>query len=144
MKKVFKTSSAVFMSAAIAASAGAMSAVQVCAADPETYNLQMNPDKAAKDQAEHQYIAYQVFSGELGEIDGVKQLINLEWADGVNSAALLTALKANTAFGSGDANLFKDCDTAAKVALVLENFATNSAQVTTYLHRTYPVPVITS
>lgn len=43
-------------------------------------------------EGDHTYGAYQVFKGELAEVDGNKVLSNIEWGTGVNSDALLNAL----------------------------------------------------
>ena len=43
-------------------------------------------------EGDHTYGAYQVFKGELAEVDGNKVLSNIEWGAGVNSDALLNAL----------------------------------------------------
>ena len=62
--------------------------------------------------AGHTYKAYQIFKGGLSQ-DGTI-LSDIQWGDGVNSAALLTALQADMSekFGA-------DCTTAADVAKVL-------------------------
>lgn len=62
--------------------------------------------------AGHTYKAYQIFKGGLSQ-DGTI-LSDIQWGNGVNSAALLTALKENMSekFGA-------DCTTAADVAKVL-------------------------
>lgn len=43
-------------------------------------------------EGDHTYGAYQVFKGEIAEVDGNKVLSNIEWGTGVNSDALLNAL----------------------------------------------------
>lgn len=43
-------------------------------------------------EGDHTYGAYQVFKGELAEVDGNKVLSNIEWGTGVKSADLLNAL----------------------------------------------------
>ncbi|MBQ3105905.1 MAG: isopeptide-forming domain-containing fimbrial protein, partial [Eggerthellaceae bacterium] len=58
---------------------------------------------------------YQIFTGDL---DGLV-LSNIIWGEGVDSTALLEALRTNTAFGSGEANKFYSCETAKDVATVL-------------------------
>ena len=63
----------------------------------------------------HTYEAYQVFAGNIS--DG--KLVDIEWGDGVNGSALLTALQAIDAF--------EDCESAADVAAVLETYANDSA-----------------
>lgn len=73
----------------------------------------------------HTYAAYQIFSGDLaGNV-----LSNIGWGDGVNGAALLTALKADSAIGS----CFAECSTAADVANVLsKEFTSNSENLDTF------------
>jgi len=61
----------------------------------------------------HTYAAYQVFSGTLSDT-GV--LSDIQWGDGVDSTALLNALKADTVFGTGTANIFAAATTAEQAA----------------------------
>ena len=61
----------------------------------------------------HTYEAYQIFSG--GYSGG--KLVNVTWGDGVNSGALLTALKDDDEIGS----TFTSCGTAADVAKAIDN-----------------------
>lgn len=68
---------------------------------------------------DHTFTAYQVLSGR--EEGGV--LSDVEWGSGINSAAFLAALKADTTNGS----LFTDCTDAAAVAKVLGDNNTNTA-----------------
>lgn len=60
---------------------------------------------------DHSFTAYQIFAGD--EADGV--LSNVTWGGGIDSAAFLAALKADTTYGEK----FIDCDSAAKVAEAL-------------------------
>lgn len=70
----------------------------------------------------HTYRAYQVFAGTYDTVSG--KLTNVTWGTGVDSAALLTALKAAPTYGSS----FTSCTTAADVANVIStSYATNSA-----------------
>ena len=70
----------------------------------------------------HTYRAYQVFAGTYDTVSG--KLTNVTWGTGVDSAALLTALKAAPTYGSS----FTSCSTAADVANVIStSYATNSA-----------------
>ena len=62
--------------------------------------------------AGHTYKAYQIFKGGLSQ-DGTI-LSDIQWGDGVNSTALLTALKKDMGEKFGE-----DCTTAAEVAEVL-------------------------
>lgn len=91
----------------------AMSAT-VFAAD-DTYTITISGDNVV---AGHTYEAYQIFKGDLAEKDSKTILSNIEWGNGVNGDALLTALKADTTLG----NDFKDCTTAAQVADVLATY----------------------
>lgn len=68
---------------------------------------------------DHTFTAYQVFSGR--EEGGV--LSDVKWGSGIDSTAFLTALKADTTYGS----LFTDCIDAAAVAKVLGGNNTNTA-----------------
>lgn len=61
----------------------------------------------------HTYQAYQVFAGEYVSASG--KMINITWGSGVNSASLLTALKANATYGAS----FTSCTSAADVAQVI-------------------------
>lgn len=72
--------------------------------------------------AGHTYKAYQIFKGSLSQ-DGTI-LSDIQWGDGVNSAALLTALQADMSekFGA-------DCTTAADVAKVLAGFENDAEQL---------------
>ena len=70
----------------------------------------------------HTYEAYQVFTGDLSA-DGV--LSNITWGNGVNSDALLAALKADETIGTS----FTDCKSAADVAEAMANFGDNSANL---------------
>lgn len=63
----------------------------------------------------HTFTAYQIFKGD--EVDNV--LSNVTWGSGINDAAFLAALKADTTYGS----LFTSCTDAATLAAVLsENY----------------------
>ena len=61
----------------------------------------------------HTYQAYQVFAGEYVSASG--KMINITWGSGVDSASLLTALKADVTYGAS----FASCTTAADVAQVI-------------------------
>ena len=79
----------------------------------------------------HTYRAYQVFAGTYDTVSG--KLTNVTWGTGVDSAALLTALKAAPTYGSS----FTSCTTAADVANVIStNYATNSAFATAFANLT--------
>lgn len=68
------------------------------------------PDGQVED---HSYEAYQVFKGTLSG----NTLSDIEWGDGVDSAALLAALKADTAIG----NNFTSATDAPSAAKAMEN-----------------------
>lgn len=85
---------------------------------------------------DHTYVAYQIFTGTQApgteaQPEGV--LSNVEWGSGINGAAFLTALKAETgsfAHGTGEGavgNVFTNCVTAADVAEALGQFSDGSA-----------------
>ena len=70
----------------------------------------------------HTYQAYQVFAGEYVSASG--KMINITWGSGVNSANLLTALKADATYGAS----FTSCATAADVAQVINaNYPASTA-----------------
>ena len=64
----------------------------------------------------HTYDAYQIFSGDLAQVEGKAVLSNVQWGSGINSESFLTALKGGGAGLTGD---YSQCDTAADVAKVL-------------------------
>lgn len=67
----------------------------------------------------HEYVAYQVFKGDYykAESDGKEHLSNIEWGSGVDGAGLLTDLKSEEGF--------KNAETAADVAYILEGYGNN-------------------
>ena len=75
----------------------------------------------------HTYRAYQVFAGTYDTVSG--KLTNVTWGTGVDSAALLTALKAAPTYGTS----FTSCTTAADVANVISTtYPANSAFATAF------------
>lgn len=75
----------------------------------------------------HTYRAYQVFAGTFDSVSG--RLTNVTWGSGVDSTNLLTALKADTTYGSS----FTSSVTAADVANVISsNYAANNAFATAF------------
>lgn len=72
----------------------------------------------------HTYTAYRVFSGDVTEGDS-KTITNIQWGDGVNGDALLTALKEDTTVGDE----FADAATAADVANAINKLSDNSAAI---------------
>lgn len=69
----------------------------------------------------HSFVAYQIFTGTQSESEGA--LGQAEWGKGVNSAAFLSGLKADTTVGS----VFSECVTAADVVAELGTIGDNSA-----------------
>lgn len=100
--------------------------VPVFAADNHSHTITVKQNE--DDKTEHTYEAYQIFAGDLAEVDGKdgkkeKILSNIIWGSGVDDAKLLNALKSETAFKGA----FAKCETAAAVAQVLAGDAfTNS------------------
>ncbi|MCD7733280.1 MAG: isopeptide-forming domain-containing fimbrial protein [Oscillospiraceae bacterium] len=82
--------------------------VSAAAGSTDTYTITVNGDKTG-----HTYEAYQIFAGEVDSTG--KTLSDITWGAGVNSSALLDALKNDTTYGS----LFTSCTEAADVARVL-------------------------
>lgn len=72
--------------------------------------------------AGHTYKAYQIFKGGLSQDETI--LSDIQWGDGVDSAALLTALKKDMSEKFGE-----DCTTAADVAKVLAGFENDAEQL---------------
>lgn len=72
-------------------------------------------------QENHTYTAYQVFAGDIQNLDGKDVLTNITWGTGVNGEQLLAALKANAAYAN--------CNTAEDVANVLKGFVDDSAEL---------------
>lgn len=66
-------------------------------------------------EGDHTYGAYQVFKGDLADVEGKKVLSNIEWGTGVNSGALLTAVA-----GANLLNGITAGSSAADVAKALE------------------------
>ena len=73
--------------------------------------------------AGHTYEAYQIFAGDLSE--NGQTLSNVTWGDGVNSEALLAALKGT----EEETTAYETCTTAADVAKVLESYGDNSSEM---------------
>lgn len=73
----------------------------------------------------HTYKAYQVFEGTLSD----SNLTVTGWGSGVKGNEILTALKSDNAFVSGDANVFQEVTDAAGVAAKLLDYQTDSAQI---------------
>lgn len=67
-----------------------------------TVATSIDSDKQAS-MANHTFTAYQIFKGTQGTDDHT--ITNLDWGDGINSAAFLTALKADPTVGGQFANI---------------------------------------
>lgn len=86
--------------------------VPTFAAEGEGYTITINNETSG-----HTYEAYQVFQGDLsGSV-----LSNIEWGTGVNGAGLQEALKGESAFA--------DCESAAEVAEVLDDYGYDSDEM---------------
>ena len=86
--------------------------VPTFAAEGDDYTITINNETSG-----HTYEAYQVFQGDLaGNI-----LSNIEWGTGDDGAGLLVALTAESAFA--------DCESAAKVAEVLDDYGYDSDEM---------------
>ena len=120
MKNTFKRLTSALFSAAIAASLGMAS---IPASYAENYTVTINKAAGSNDKATHTYEAYQVFAGDLHGSGDDAVLSNVVWGSGVDGTALLTELKASTFFGSP--NEFADCDSAQKVAEVVDKWSNN-------------------
>lgn len=75
------------------------------------------------DDATREYKAYRVFKGRVAQ-DGT--VADLQWAEGIDSAAFLTNLKADDKLKVEGVNPFADAETAQAVADVLKVQANNS------------------
>ncbi len=100
-------------------------ALPALAADNDLHTITVNQN--ADDKTTHTYEAYQIFAGDLADVEGKKVLSNIIWGAGVNGDALLTALKAEESF----AGAFDNCTTAAQVAEVLGGDAFTNSTITT-------------
>ena len=87
------------------------------------------------DMSGHTYKAYQIFSGTQAE--NVSQLGNIVWGSGINGAAFLTALKADSAFVVDEKNVFADCATAADVADAMTGWGDSSDQAKAFAKIAY-------
>lgn len=108
---------------------------------------------SAKDQT-HSFTAYQIFSGTNSTDKSDTALGNIQWGDGVNAEAFLTALKADETIGTDFTGIeFNDAACARKVAAVVaERYGDNSDKATIFaaLHTPIkppllpPVPVLSA
>jgi len=81
----------------------------------------------SSETSDHTYYAYQVFAGTYDAT--TQRLTDVAWGTGVNSANLLTALKADATYGSS----FTSCVTAEDVALVIsEDYSSDTAFATQF------------
>lgn len=103
-------------------------AVPAMAADEGKFDIVINHPQQLTD---HEYEAYQIFSGELHtDATGKEILSTIEWGSGVNGANILTALKADTTYGA----LFATAESAQDVADIISANNTNTALVDTFRH----------
>ena len=109
MKKLLATLIVVMMAVALLVPAFA-------APNSATHTITItNSDSSVK----HIYEAYRVFEGDLDTTDAI--LSNIEWSNGVDSAALLAELNTMTDFAS--------CTTADDVANVIKGYGDDSAKL---------------
>ena len=85
---------------------------------------------AGGDLAGHTLVAYQIFKGTIATVDGEEVLGQVEWGDGINADAFLTALKQDGTIGKLFENVgsAEDEGSAKDVAGVLAGFGTDSAE----------------
>lgn len=100
----------------------AMSFGALAATDSATKEHTITISNIEGDTANHTYAAYKVFAGDYDEAS--KVLSNVTWGEGVDSDALLTALKDDTTVGSK----FKDATTAADVAKAMDGIGNESTE----------------
>lgn len=102
---------------------GAMMVTNVSAASEYTIKI----TKKANDKVDHKYEAYQIFAGDLYvKTPDDKTLSNITWGNGITDGTnLLNALKDDETIGS----LFTSCDSAKAVAVVLEKFPNDEANI---------------
>ena len=93
---------------------------------------------SAKDQT-HSFTAYQIFSGTNSTDESDTALGNIQWGNGINAQAFLTALKADETIGTDFTNIeFSDAACARKVAAVVaEKYNDNSANATIFARIAY-------
>jgi len=109
MKK--KQTMSVILTAGILALAPCTAAMTAFADATTEYTITVNESAAG-----YTYTAYQIFKGDVSVKDGQKVLANLDWAEGVDGAKILTAVKADTDLAS----YFTDAEEAADVANALK------------------------
>lgn len=90
------------------------------------------------DLTDHDYKAYKIFTGTQSTDPNDATLGAVEWGDGVDGAALLTALQAaDDTFAVSNVNPFDSCTTAADVAAVLGGWNDSSAQAKAFAKLAY-------
>lgn len=104
---------------------------------PTSFTLTFKNPAADNDLADHTYEAFQIFTGDL-YATGTQTLSNIQWGDGVDSAALITALKAasNSADFKAVFGTLKDTDTAETVARLLEENTNLAEEFADVLNKT--------
>ena len=83
-----------------------------------------------KNNTTHSYNAYQIFSGT--QAGNSVSLGDVAWGSGINGAAFLAELKADTRFVRESKNIFADCTTAADVAAVLGGYTDKSDEANAF------------
>ena len=93
---------------------------------------------SAKDQT-HSFTAYQIFSGTNSTDESDTALGNIQWGNGIDAQAFLTALKADETIGTDFNGIeFSDAACARKVAAVVaEKYTDNSANATIFARIAY-------
>ncbi|MCH5314443.1 MAG: isopeptide-forming domain-containing fimbrial protein [Eubacterium sp.] len=117
MKKTFKR----FLAVILAVFMVLACAIPAMAEDTTKYTLTINNNENLPAMNDNQFVAYQIFKGDLYEYQGKKQLINVAWGNDVDGTNLLAALKATTAAPISSA--FAKAASAADVAHILEDTA---------------------
>lgn len=97
------------------------------------FAMSMTALAAEADLSGHVFKAYQIFSGSQTDDTDDATLARVEWGTGVNSSALLTAVKADATIGAD----FTDCSTAADVAAVLANYTDKSDEAEAFAKLAY-------
>lgn len=75
-----------------------------------TYTVQIQ-----NDSANHEYVAYQIFKGELINADGQISFSTVSWGKNIDGTRFLNALKSDAEFMVSGHNLFESCTTPAEV-----------------------------
>ena len=125
MKKNYRRFAAIIVSSLMCASA-VMTAIPSASA----YDVKIQQKENSNDTVSHKYEAYQVFTGTLHGTGADAVLSDIDWGKGVKGDELLTELTSTNLFGA--TNPFAACDSAAKVAEVIDKFEDNSQNTQTF------------